>query len=85
MKEGCRARRPQRPIGHPEVNFTEWHTEVLFRVFGNVSSPISDGVCGAPFVDIESGGVVGLFHLSDGVQAYSAELDDLVAEGWGLV
>ena len=85
MKEGCRARRPQRPIGHPEVNFTEWHTEVLFRVFGNVSSPISDGVCGAPIVDIESGGVVGFFHLSDGVHAYSAELDDLVAEGWGLV
>ena len=80
MKEGCRARRPQRPIGHPEVNFTEWHTEVLFRVFGNVSSPISDGVCGAPIVDIESGGVVGFFHLSDGVHAYSAELDDLVAE-----
>lgn len=54
-------------------------------LFGNVNSAISDGVCGAPIVDIESGRVSGFFHPSNGIFAYSAVLDDLVAEGWGLV
>ncbi|KAJ5472839.1 hypothetical protein N7530_006840 [Penicillium desertorum] len=42
-------------------------------------------VCAAPQVDLESGGVSGFFHLSDGLFGYSAVLDDLVAKGWGLV
>lgn len=37
-------------------------------------------VCAAPQVDLESGVVSGFFHLSDGVFAYSAVLDDLVAK-----
>ncbi|PYH88372.1 hypothetical protein BO71DRAFT_403915 [Aspergillus ellipticus CBS 707.79] len=84
MKQGVQARQPKRPNGHPEIDFTEWLFGHLFYVFGNTRDPISDAVCGAPIVDIETGGVSGFFHLSDGVIAYSATLDDLVTEGWSL-
>ncbi|KGO68598.1 hypothetical protein PITC_072800 [Penicillium italicum] len=85
MNIGTQTMQPKRPAGHPELDFEEWDTRSVGFLFGNVDRAISDGVCGAPIVDIESGGVFGFFHLSDGVFAYSAVLDDLVAEGWGLV
>jgi hypothetical protein len=44
----------------------------MYRVFGNESKPIFDGICGASIVDIESGGVAGFYHQSDGVHAYSS-------------
>ncbi|KAJ6083541.1 hypothetical protein N7467_007676 [Penicillium canescens] len=81
MNIGTEIMRPTRPIDHPEIEFEEWDTRSVDFLFGNVNSAISDGVCGAPIVDIESGGVSGFFHLSNGIFAYSAVLDDLVAEG----
>ena len=85
MNIGTYTMQPKRPAGHPEIEFQEWDTRSVDFLFGNVNRAISDGVRGAPIVDVESGGVSGFYHLSDGVFAYSAVLDDLVAEGWGLV
>lgn len=85
MNIGTQTMQPKRPAGHRGIKFEEWDTRSVDFFFGNVNRAISDGVCGAPIVDVESGGVSGFFHLSDGVFAYSAVLDDLVAEGWGLV
>jgi hypothetical protein len=85
MNIGTETMRPIRPTGHHEIEFEEWDTRLVDFLFGNVNSAISDDVCGAPIVDIESGGVSGFFNLSNGIFAYSAVLDDLVAEGWGLM
>ncbi|KAJ5543359.1 hypothetical protein N7461_009362 [Penicillium sp. DV-2018c] len=82
---GIQTVQPKRPAGHPDLEFGKWDTRSVSFLFGNVNKAISDGVCGAPIVDIESGGVSGFFHLSDGVFAHSAMLDDLVAEGWEVV
>ncbi|CAI7614785.1 unnamed protein product [Penicillium viridicatum] len=86
MNIGTQAMKPKRPAGHPELEFEESDARSVYFLFGNVNSrAISDGVCGAPIVDVDTGGVSGFSHLSDGFFAYSAVLDDLVAEGWGLV
>ncbi|KAJ5419875.1 uncharacterized protein N7487_003425 [Penicillium crustosum] len=85
MNIGIQTMQPKRPAGHPEIEFSEWDTRSVDLLFGNVTMAISDGVCGAPIVDAESGGVSRFFHLSDGVFSYSAVLDDLVAEGWVVV
>ncbi|KAF3027768.1 hypothetical protein E8E15_008885 [Penicillium rubens] len=85
MNTGIMELRPIRPVGHPMIPFSQWDTRLVNLVFGNIEGFVSDGVCGAPIVEVESGGVAGFFHLSDGSFATSAVLDDLVAEGWGLV
>ncbi|KXG52614.1 uncharacterized protein PGRI_095640 [Penicillium griseofulvum] len=85
MNSGVMNSRPIRPVGHPAIPYSKWDTRLVDTVFGNIEGFVSDGVCGAPIVDVESGGVAGFFHLSDGSFATSAVLDDLVAEGWGLV
>lgn len=85
MSAGIIKLRPIRPVGHPKIPFSKWDMRLIKLVFGNIEGFVSDGVCGAPIVEAESGGVAGFFHLSDGSFATSAVLDDLVAEGWGLV
>ncbi|KAJ5138854.1 uncharacterized protein N7515_003702 [Penicillium bovifimosum] len=85
MNTGIIESRPIRPVGHPMIPFSQWDTRLVKLIFGNIEGFVSDGVCGAPIVEVESGGVAGFFHLSDGSFATSAVLDDLVAEGWGLV
>ncbi|CAG8139262.1 unnamed protein product [Penicillium salamii] len=85
MNSGVYDKRPPRPVGHPEIPFSEWQTNSVNTVFGNIEGSISDGVCGAPMVDVDSGGVAGFFHLFNGFFATCATLDDLIAEGWGLV
>ncbi|CAG8899243.1 unnamed protein product [Penicillium salamii] len=84
MNTGVIETRPIRPVSHPKIPFSEWQTRSVNTIFGNIEGFISDGVCGAPIVDVESGGVAGFFHLSDGSFATSAALDDLIAEGWVL-
>lgn len=41
-----------------------------------------EGVCGAPIVDIGTGGVAGFFHSGNNEWAECATTDDLVALGW---
>jgi hypothetical protein len=53
-------------------------------MFGAVNNTICEGMCGAPIVQCETGGVGGFFHLSNGLNCFTAHLDDLVAEGWQL-
>ncbi|KAJ5889011.1 hypothetical protein N7495_009052 [Penicillium taxi] len=85
MSCGVKDMAPIRPIGHPDIPFEKWTTRSMDFIFGNVNNAISDGVCGAPIVDIDTGGVAGFFHLTNGTYSFSARLDDLVAEGWRLV
>ncbi|EPE25018.1 hypothetical protein GLAREA_11599 [Glarea lozoyensis ATCC 20868] len=79
---GRRFLKPKRPAGHPEIDFREWQSYSVDAIFGAVNNTICEGMCGAPIVQCEAGGVGGFFHLSDGVNCFTAHLDDLVAEGW---
>jgi hypothetical protein len=74
--------RPVRPPGHPKIPILEWKRDTAFRIFGASSPELMDGLCGAPFVEVETGNVAGFFHLANGDWAVCAGLDDLVAEGW---
>ena len=74
--------RPIRPPGHPRIPVLKWQREVVFRIFGAANTVLTDGLCGAPFVEVETGNVAGFFHLADGDWAECAALDDFVAEGW---
>ncbi|PLB50792.1 hypothetical protein P170DRAFT_508920 [Aspergillus steynii IBT 23096] len=77
---------PARPVGHPEIPFERWNAQSINSVFGVINATISDGICGAPIVDCDTGGITGFFHLFDGtVNCLSAHLDDLLAEGWQVV
>lgn len=75
---------PERPHGHPAIEFGQWEAYSVNAVFGIVNDAIADGMCGAPIVECETGGVAGFFHMSDGFNCRSAHLDDLIAEGWQL-
>lgn len=77
--------KPVRPIGDPEVSFSQWNIRLVNFMFGKVGQEISDGVCGAPIVDADTGGVAGFFHQANGFWGYIAVLDGLMAEGWEVV
>ncbi|TVY39746.1 hypothetical protein LOCC1_G005486 [Lachnellula occidentalis] len=81
---GRRFMKPKRPAGHPEIEFREWQAFAVDAMFGAVNNSICEGMCGAPIVQCDTGGVGGFFHLSDGLTCITAHLDDLVAEGWKL-
>lgn len=81
---GLHHMKPRRPAGHPEIEFREWEAYSVDAIFGAVNNAICDGMCGAPIIRCETGGVGGFFHLSDGLNCFSAHLDDLIAEGWQL-
>jgi hypothetical protein len=72
-----RYEKPTRPPGHQSYT--------LRAIWGVVNGPITDGVCGAPIVNCDDGAVTGFFHLYDGERnCLSANIDDLVAEGWQI-
>jgi hypothetical protein len=73
---------PVRPPGHPPIPVLQWKRDVAFRIFGASSPELIDGLCGAPFVETETGNVAGFFHLANGDFAECVAIDDLVAEGW---
>lgn len=77
--------RPVRPPGHPRIPVLHWKQDIVFRTFGASNPQLIDGLCGAPFVEAETGNVAGFFHLANGDWAECAALDDLVAEGWEVV
>jgi len=74
--------KPKRPPGHPEIPALQWRRDIVFRIFGASSPELMDGLCGAPFVEVNTVNVAGFFHLANGDWAECAALDDLVAEGW---
>jgi hypothetical protein len=76
--------RPVRPLGHPEIPVLRWKRDIAFRIFGASSPQLMDGLCGAPFVEVETGNVAGFFHLANGDWAECAALDDFVTEGWEI-
>jgi hypothetical protein len=76
--------KPKRPAGHSEIEPRQWEARSVNAIFGAVNNTICEGMCGAPIVQCETGGVGGFFHLSDGLNCLTAPLDDLVAEGWKL-
>ena len=73
---------PVRPPGHPKIPVLQWKHNTISRIFGASSPQLMDGLCGAPFVEVETGNVAGFFHLANGDWAECAALDDLIAEGW---
>ncbi|KAJ5723363.1 hypothetical protein N7488_001398 [Penicillium malachiteum] len=85
MAIGRRFEAPVRPPGHPVSPFVEWKAISVNAIFGAMNPTISEGICGAPIVQCETGEVVGFFHLSDGMNCLTADLDDLIAEGWQVV
>ncbi|KAI2790874.1 hypothetical protein POX_c03725 [Penicillium oxalicum] len=77
--------KPQHFSNHSPVPFERWRSSSVNTVFGAINPTITEGIRGASIVDIESGGVGGLFHLFNGLECISAHLDDLIAEGWEVV
>ncbi|CAG7990596.1 unnamed protein product [Penicillium salamii] len=82
---GRRFDAPERPPGHPTIPFFKWRVSKVNAIFGAMNPTISEGICGAPIVQCQTGEVGGFFHLSDGTNCLSADLDDLIAEGWQVV
>lgn len=76
--------KPLRPIGHPPIPAPQWRVNTIMRVFGATSPDLLSGMCGAPFVEVNTGNVAGFFHQGSGELAVCAALDDLVAEGWEI-
>ena len=76
---------PLRPQGHPPIPVLLWQRYSIMEMFGASNPDLIDGLCGAPIVGIDSGDVVGFFHLAAGDYAHCAALDDLIAEGWTVV
>lgn len=76
---------PLRPQGHPPIPVLLWQRYSIMEMFGASNPNLIDGLCGAPIVGIDSGDVVGFFHLAAGDYAHCAALDDLIAEGWTVV
>ena len=66
------SRKPLRPPGHPKIKYNKWESFSLSAMFGVVNNTICDGMCGAPIVECETGGVAGFFHMSDGVNCLAA-------------
>lgn len=76
---------PMRPQGQPPIPVANWRRYNVSRIFGAMSGELMDGLCGAPIVSVDDGALGGFFHLATGDFAQSAMLEDLVAEGWGVV
>jgi hypothetical protein len=76
--------KPKRLAGHPKIEFREWQAHLVDTMFGAVNNTICEGMCRALIVQCKTGGVGGFFHLSNGLNCFTAHLDDLVAEGWQL-
>ncbi|KAJ5657523.1 uncharacterized protein N7484_001172 [Penicillium longicatenatum] len=85
MAYGIMDMKPTRPPGHPPIEFRNWRSYTVSSIFGGINSAISEGICGAPIVNCDTGGVGGFFHLFDETNCLTAHLDDLVAEGWQIV
>lgn len=49
-------REPERPAGHPPIEFRHWQELSENMMFGAFNSSISNGMCGAPVVDTAEGG-----------------------------
>lgn len=84
MFEGVKMERPVRPQGHPPVPCCHWRRDIVMRIFGAKNQDLIDGMCGAPFVECDTGAVAGFFHLANGDHAVCATVDDLIAEGWSI-
>lgn len=85
MSMGIIARRPVRPLGYPSLPFSKWHINTVARVFGATNDIMRDGLCGSAITKVNSGEVVGFFHLGSAGWCGSATLDDLVALGWQVM
>lgn len=72
---------PVRPPGHPRIPFHQWRQNTGFLNLRSSSPQLIDGLCGAPFVEVETGNVAGLFHLTNGDWAEYETLDGLVEGG----
>ncbi|KAI9677216.1 MAG: hypothetical protein M1829_002790 [Trizodia sp. TS-e1964] len=83
--EGSRLMSPPRPAD-VRIEFSEFIEESILYSFGPSGAAVSDGLCGAPFLqdDSELRGVAGFFHRVSDHYCFAAVLDDVIAAGWSL-
>ncbi|KAJ5939124.1 hypothetical protein N7466_002258 [Penicillium verhagenii] len=85
MAYGILDMKPTRLPGHPPIELRNWRASTISSLFGVINGAISEGICGAPIANCDTGGFGGFFHLFRGTNCLTAHLDDLVAEGWQIV
>ena len=64
------------------IPFTEFTTVNIYQCIGPIGGVVWEGVCGAPIVAENEGGVVGLFQLGEegGEWATNPYLDDFIGQ-----
>ena len=67
MSVGIQAVGPVRTPGHSRIESVNWQIRMVNFLPELVDNHISDGVCGAPIVDVDTGRVCGFFHLRNGI------------------
>ena len=80
LSEGTALFKPERPPGHPDIQFSRWKSNIVAQAFGAVNNRMLDGMCGAPIVDCDTSHVQGFFHPGSGYYPRCATLYDLIAE-----
>jgi hypothetical protein len=65
MAYGIMNMKPTHPPGHPPIEFRDWRPYTVSSIFGAINSAISEGICGAPIVNCDTGEIGGFFHLFD--------------------
>lgn len=77
-------KKPIRPSRHFAIPVPQWRHNTVYQIFGATNTEHMDGICGALFVEVQTGNVAEFFHLANGDYTECAILDDLVVEGWGV-
>lgn len=65
-----------------EIEYREYN---ITRGYGAFGGSAKDGICGAPIVEEDSGGVIGFFQFSSPDWVFSPVLDDIIDAGWDVV
>lgn len=68
------------------VDFAEWKTENMHYMIGPSGGTTTDGLCGAPIVDDDTGDGVaaGFPQLANNEICLSPVLDEIIDRGWDL-
>jgi hypothetical protein len=58
-----------------------------YRFLSQTNRVMAEDICGAPIVDVITGGVSGFFHLTspDNNFAVTEALDQLIDDGWSVI
>ncbi|KAL9124070.1 MAG: hypothetical protein Q9217_006566 [Psora testacea] len=75
-----------RPLTLTGVPYQSWLVETGFSAYGMTNPRLMEGICGTPIID-DNGTVPGFFSWINaaGTEAYSADLDLIIQEGFAVV